>query len=346
MKNLKFWIGIVLSLIFLWLSIRGVNWPEVVKSFAKVNYLYLAAGILVLILANFFRALRWRSLLGRIKVIPIYDLFSIIMIANLLLNTLPARIGEVMRAYLLGKKYDISKTSCFSTIVVERVFDGCFAMSFFVVALWIYPGDISISVPGVPHFSVKKAIYTLSLIYAAALIFLLLLKMFPAHVKRVLAILLHYFPEGIKSRGSSLADSFISGLSVFNDFRHLFLSLIISGIVWILLPCFYYLGLLGFGIEKDFYLNFILMGFIVIAVMIPAAPGYIGIFHFSVQMTLQKFFNVSPSVALSYAWVMWVCGMVVNVIPGLFYYNKYNLQIAKIREMELLAAAPSAQINQ
>ena len=251
-----------------------------------------------------------------------------------------------MRAYLLGKKYNISKTSCFSTIVVERVFDGCFAMAFFVVALWIYPGDISISISWVPDFSIKKAIYTLSLIYAAALILLLLLKTFPSQVNKVLGIMLHYFPEGIKSKGNNLANSFISGLSVFNDCKHLFLSLIITGIVWILLPCFYYLGLLGFGIEKEFYLNFILMGFIIIAVMIPAAPGYIGIFHFSVQMTLQKFFNVSPSIALSYAWVMWVCGMAVNIIPGLFYYSKYNLQIAKIREMELLAATPSARINE
>ena len=148
--------------------------------------------------------------------------------------------------------------------------------------------------------------------------------------------MLHFFPQKTKTRANTLADSFISGLGVFHDFKHLALSLLITCIVWFVITYSYYLGLAGFGIEKEFYLSFILLGFIIIAVMIPAAPGYVGTFHFSVQIILQKFFNVSPSVALSYAWVMWLCGMVVNIIPGLWYYSKLNLQLSKIEEKEIV----------
>src|SRR5208283_623780 len=311
MKDKKIFIGLFVSLGFLWLSLKGVNWNEVRHALTKMNYLYLVPIILSSIFAQILRAIRWRSLLIRIKNIRLYDLFSILMVANLL-SILPARIGEVIRAYLLGKKHDISKTACFSTIVLERAFDGLFTISAFVIALWLYPGDINVSITG-HAFSVKKAIYSLSVIYVATFTGLILIKAFPEHFSRLIRFVLHYFSEPTKIKVDALLMRFISGLSVLQDFRHLIFSLILTGIVWTAITCTYYLGLLGFGIESQFYLSFILMGFIIIAVMIPAAPGSVGVFHFAVQLTLMKFFNVSPSTALSYAWVMWTCGLVTNI---------------------------------
>ena len=68
--------------------------------------------------------------------------------------------------------------------------------------------------------------------------------------------------------------------------------------------------------------------------MISAAPGFVGTFHFGVQLALQKFYGASPAVAVSYACVVWICGMVVNIIPGLYYFNKFNLEMSKITKLE------------
>ncbi len=156
MKIIKFWIGIALSMFFLWLSLKNINWPEVGRAFMDIDYIYLIPVAALIVLSDYVRAMRWRYLLMEIKKIKVYQLFSIIMISQFLLQVLPTRIGEIIRAYLVGRKYNISKTASFSSIVVEKIFDGCFIMTLFVVSLYFYPGDLDLSISGVPDFSLKK----------------------------------------------------------------------------------------------------------------------------------------------------------------------------------------------
>lgn len=334
LKNIKFWLGFVLSAFFLWLSLKGANWTEVRQAFSTIDYIYLIPFAILTILSNYAKSIRWRYLLMEIKNIPLYQMFCIIMISNLILNILPARIGDVARAYLVAKKYNISKTAVFSSIVVERIFDGCFTMIVFAMTLWIYSGNIDISIPGIPEFSLRKAMFLFSSVFLAALFFVLWLKLFPVVSKRTIRGLLHLFPETVKERAAQLLGSFITGLNVFHNGKYLMFSLFATALEWVLITYSYYVCLKAFSINEPFYLSFILMGFIVIAVMIPGAPGYIGIFHFAIQIALQKFFHVESSIALSYAWVVWLSAMLVNVIPGIYYFNKYNLSMNKLRKEE------------
>ncbi len=50
-------------------------------------------------------------------------------------NVLPARAGEFLRAYLVGKKNGITFSGAFSTIIVERLFDLVCLMVLFV---WVF----------------------------------------------------------------------------------------------------------------------------------------------------------------------------------------------------------------
>lgn len=336
MKHFKFWIGIALSAFFLWLSLRTVNWSEVVGAFRNIEYLYLIPVAVLIILSDYVRAIRWQYLLMDIKKIKVYQLFSIIMISQFLLQVLPARIGEIIRAYLVGKKYNISKTASFSSIVVEKIFDGCFIMVLFVASLYVYPGDLDVSIPGVPDFSLKKIIIAFSAIYIVALAFLLMLKCFPGASCRMVGVVMCCLPSAVKTRADGLLKSFIAGLNIFHNGRYLFLSIATTALLWLVAICSYYAGLLAFDIHAPFYFCFILMGFIVIAVMIPAAPGFVGVFHFVVQITLQKFYGTSPAVALSYAWVIWFFGMFINVAPGLFYFNQYNLHMKNLKDKDMM----------
>lgn len=249
-----------------------------------------------------------------------------------MLQVLPARIGEIIRAYLVGKQHSISKTASFSSIIVERIFDGTFVMIIFALALYVYPGNLEISIPGAPEFSLKRIIVIFTSLYVGALLFVLLLKIFPALSGKVIGYLLHFFSPRIKDRAGRILENFIAGLSIFHNMKYLCLSGLTTAIIWLLVSFSYYVLLMAFRIHAPFYFSFILMGFIIIAVMIPSAPGFIGVFHFVVQLTLQKFFNASPAVALSFAWVSWFLGLLVCVVVGMYYFNQYHLHMRNIEE--------------
>ena len=334
MKSFKFWIGIIISIIFLWLSMKNVSWTNVKESFLIINYFYLIPIFLILILAHILRAVRWQYLLIKIKKIPIFDLFSFLMITNLFLNTLPARIGEIMRAYMLGKKYNISKTACFSTIILEHLFDGFITIFILVFGLYLYNSNNQVQENHYKVFSVNNLILFVFILYFFVLIVILLLKFYPKIFKKIVNMFTFFLPEKIKTGINNLFDSFVNGLNIFNDLKSLMICILISILIWILFALQYHIGLFCFGIFKEFYLCLILMGFSIFAVLLPAAPGFIGTFHYAVQITLERFYNISPSLALSYAWVIWSCALVLNVTLGLFFYNKYNIHMNNIKNLE------------
>ena len=54
-------------------------------------------------------------------------------------NILPARIGELVRAFILGDREKISKTASLATLVVERLFDGFSILLLFLGVLLFMP---------------------------------------------------------------------------------------------------------------------------------------------------------------------------------------------------------------
>ena len=79
--------------------------------------------------------LRWQIILAPTKRVSFVSAFAVLMVGFTANNLLPARIGELVRAYTLGRKENLSKSLSLATIVVERVFDGITIMGFLVVAL-------------------------------------------------------------------------------------------------------------------------------------------------------------------------------------------------------------------
>jgi uncharacterized protein (TIRG00374 family) len=82
----------------------------------SINYLVIIPAILLQISSYWVRSLRWSAMLGSIKKIKTKDLFPIICINYMANSVLPLRGGDIVRAYLIGRKYDISKTAALSTL--------------------------------------------------------------------------------------------------------------------------------------------------------------------------------------------------------------------------------------
>ena len=60
---------------------------------------------------------------------------SIILIGYAANNLLPIRLGEIVRALIIEKRYDIPKMQVMGTIVIERLFDGLVLAIFLAIII-------------------------------------------------------------------------------------------------------------------------------------------------------------------------------------------------------------------
>ena len=121
MKKGRFWLGLGISVLALFLAFRQVDLDKVMAAFVEADYFLVvtAAGIQLLVLAVI--ASRWGLLFGTRP--RFFRLFNAILIAQLANSVIPFRVGVFIRAYLIGKSENQSKIMVLTTIVPEKVFD-------------------------------------------------------------------------------------------------------------------------------------------------------------------------------------------------------------------------------
>ena len=127
----KVWLGFLVSVFFLWFAFKDMDFVAVKEAFLQAKYWPLFFVAVLLLVAHVFRTLRWQVILSPTKHVPFWTIFSFQMIGFMILNVLPLRIGEVVKAYLLSRKEKIAGSLVLATVVVERIFDGFVVASLF-----------------------------------------------------------------------------------------------------------------------------------------------------------------------------------------------------------------------
>jgi glycosyltransferase 2 family protein len=123
-KNWKIWLGVVISVAFLTLALRGLNFDNFWDALREANYAWIIPGALIYFGAVLARTWRWHYMLRHIKPVPLRRLFPIVVIGYMGNNVYPARAGEVIRSYMLKQKEGISMGASLTTVILERLFDG------------------------------------------------------------------------------------------------------------------------------------------------------------------------------------------------------------------------------
>ena len=135
LKRWQFWVGLVISAVFLYFSLRGLKLGEVWKSIQSANYPWLLPGIAVYFVGVWVRSWRWHYLLRPLKKIPTATMFPIVTIGYMGNNIYPARAGEVLRAVILKQREDVPVSASLATVIVERIFDGVVMLGFVFINL-------------------------------------------------------------------------------------------------------------------------------------------------------------------------------------------------------------------
>jgi uncharacterized protein (TIRG00374 family) len=312
-------IGIVVSVVFLYLALRDVEWRTFASVFDDVSYLPLTLCVASTLLALFFRSVRWRYMLLPVKRIGVGSLWSATAIAFMFNNVLPARLGEFVRAYAIGRSENISKSAAFATVVYERVVD-VFAL---IVVLWFCLFEAE-----GPEWLRSSGIVLLALNIALLAVLFAMLR-FRDGFTSLVARVCHPLPRRFADRLVSLCGSFVEGLGVLRDRSALLPVVLLSIPVWGFAALSVYFCLLAVGMQLPVTASLVLMVMISLGLMIPSAPAYIGTLQYAIVMGLA-IYSVDKSEALAYATLFHATQFFPITIVGLYYAWRSGIRLSDV----------------
>jgi len=343
-KKVFFWAGIIVSFLFLYLFLfglnftfhgkkvfyPGINFGEVGKAMGNANYFYILPYYILYMLAFVIRAARWRYFMEPIKKISFSSIFSVTFIGFMGNCILPARAGEVVRPVLIGMKEKVSKSASFATIVIERVFDMVTILLFsgLILIFFKFPSDFEAGIGK----SLRAAGIGIAGMTLLLVIFLILLKEKTEQVLRIIKKIFSVLPEALGNKLIKFIESFIDGLGILSNFKNLTLSALLSISLWIVFAMSAYVMLPAFGIKLPFSSGFLIIVINALGVALPSSPGFIGVYQVSIEIAL-KIMNVTDvSNSKSYAITLWALNMIFTIIIGMFFLWKENLTFKDIKK--------------
>jgi uncharacterized protein (TIRG00374 family) len=327
MRKWQFWLGVLISLVFIWLALRGLQLDQFWDAVQSANYWWLLPGIAVYFVAVWARAWRWHYLLRPLKAVPTRVMFPIVTIGYAGNNIFPARAGEVVRAVILKRKEGIPISASLATIIVERVFDGVVMLAFIFVNLSELTRLTGVSLElGGLKFGIQELAIWGSLAFFGALAVFLAAAMFPAPTDRLVTrLVMRFAPERLQEKILNISRRFLGGLESLRSPWEALMVFFTSLLIWLLETVKYWFVMHAFGFSVSFFALMLMNGVVNLATTIPSAPGYLGTFDLPGIAVLQAY-NVTKEVAASYTFVLHFALWFPVTVLGLYYMFRMGIK--------------------
>jgi len=331
-KLLYFIIGAAISIVLLWFVFRNIDLEKLFVVLQDVNYLWLLPNLFLVLFAIFQRAYRWKFMIEPIKKVRYSNLLSATSIGFMANNVLPFRLGEFVRAYSLSSQdEEISKTASMATIIVERiVFD-------LIALLLIFGAIVSLSDMIIEPRIIYGSYIAIGIAFFGV-IFMLTLSMNSDVASKIIVRYLFFVPESIKNRIQNMVLHFSSGLE-FTKKPSLLASVSIHTLlIWFFMGLSNYFVFLAFNFDLTLTTSFVLLVVVSISILVPSAPGYIGVYHGAVVVTLLAY-GIPKENAVSFALVLHAAQYIPITTMGFYFLKKEHLSLksleAEATEQEL-----------
>lgn len=299
-KALVIALGLLVSVVFAYIAVRGVHAQETWDAFASARLEWLVPALVLMIVAFFLRALRWWTLFAPGRRPPLRDVTGATYVGYLANALLPARAGEAARTVALNRSARTPVAECLATIFVERAWD--------VLSLILL---LFLMLPALPHVTWLRA----ATLLAAGLVVVLAITAFVVirwgeGPLRTLMRPLRWLPFIPPVLIDQAPGQFVQGLAGLVKARVAAVSFLWTTLSWIVVGISYWLVMLAFDLGLSPLAGELVVIGIGLALVLPSSPGAIGVFEGATVVVLGAY-GIDSSVALSYALVLHA----LNLIP-------------------------------
>jgi uncharacterized protein (TIRG00374 family) len=317
LKNWKFWLGMVISAVALYLTLRDVDFAAFVQAMATAHAAWFLPGAFLFLGGLAIRALRWATLMGEA---PFNITFHAMNIGYMLNMVLPFRVGEIGRAVVIGQRTDVSAATALSSIVVERLLDLAAVVLMFVVFAQFIPMDAVLARAA----TISAGLVVVLLIGVGVVIWQ------SARFEGILARVLAHLPRVNAQRWLQRYRDFCAGFKLINSGRRLAIVLLTTLGIWlaqILITWFAMAAFLPARMDQA--------GLMLVAANLggaaPSAPGGLGPVQFFARTALVVPFNVDPTQATAFVFVWSLAQQLALIVLGMVGMVRIGLSFGQLR---------------
>lgn len=310
-RHIVIGLGICLSIIFLYLGLRNVNFDILVSTLINCNLPILIISFFFISISVLIRSIRWGVITNynRSSFYPFWVATSFGYLCNMIY---PARAGEVLRILALNKKIQISRAYLAMTSFIDRLFDGLTAGFFFIISLLM----VNLS----DHF------YPLLFMSSFFLLLSILFLIFLNHREKIVKIgyyILIFTPFFIQNAIRGVYKKIDLDLPQIRNPNTLSIISFLSIVSFTTDATACWLILNSIHLSVPLYSGIIVMLFISVGSLLPSGPGYLGIYQIACIIALS-IFDVNESQAVAFSFLLQMSLLFVFI-----FLNLINIFISK-----------------
>jgi glycosyltransferase 2 family protein len=243
-------------------------------------------------------------------------------------NVVPARAGEVARAYALTRETGVPFATTLASLAVDRLLDSVVLLCFMAIALFDPALRAGSGTLGGPLTAVASGGGALLLIMIGGVFSLVL---FPAQLIRLFELFARKVSPTVEERGKRVLEKFIAGLSVLRRPERFAAIFGWTTAHWLVNAIGYMLAFRAFGIEVPFSAALFLLGFIAVGAAVPSAPGFFGVFEYMAIQGLA-IYGVPKDQATSWAIGFHILAFIPITVIGGYYFTRLGLGFAELQK--------------
>lgn len=325
-------VGTLISLLLLAWVIWRTDWAQVAVRLQEANPLMLLAAFLAVVGGVLLRAWRWGMMLepeeeGSVF-IALFDAINLGYLAN---NILPARLGDLLRAYLAAEWTRASLSFSLSTTVVERVLDTLYVVIMLFGVLPFLP---------VPPMAAQAGLLVGVLFFLGGI--MLVVAAWQRELsERLIRACLRPLPFDEELWGNRLV-ALLDGFSIVRQPLRFARVLWSTTLIWLVAIASYWFTFQAFGLD---FLNFVsgafTISFAALGMAVPSGPAAAGTFDAAVTSALE-ILSVSGDLAGGVAVVIHALNFLAVIMLGIWSMVRRGLSLTSLTsQMEQAEEMPA-----
>jgi len=288
--------------------------------------------------------------------VPVLRLFLIANIGFMGNGIFPARMGELIRPFLVWRYTPHAFSTALATVVVERVYDLLGLLLCLAIVFAVFPFPVSppssasqapvLSTPGDsgvsdemmnqdPREFIKGLAELGILVFAGLFSAIAVMSYAPQWSLKAARTLFRPLPVRLTEKLLKAIESFEKGAVTFRQPGAFITCVLWTLVLWFSIAFSELIVLWALGVYNVSMVGslFIMAG-LCFAVMFPQAPGYLGVYHLAVWLILVKTFFIDSTTATAAAWIMWLTQCPPVIAAGFISLLIMGVSFKEIRHVQ------------
>lgn len=311
-----------------------LDFSQILFQMSQASGWWLIITFLITPLHVLVRSHRWILLLKSIKTVKLSDSYSLQMIGYFTSTVLPLRIGEVIRGLLLGKKYQMPRSTALTTVLVERLVDVISLLAVFAIVGVMYKSD---GVTVLREGALILAVFSFGVL---GLVLYLVLARNP--LSGLVGKIISWMPKRIQKRTIQITENAITGFGMLKSADNYLLITVETILLWVLYTAQEFSVIIAFGFHRDYEMiaaapltaALVILVINAVALSIPSAPSGIGTFH-AASIFALGLFGIAEEPAIGFALVLHALTVVFYTGAGFGFMWREGLRLNTLKQIQI-----------